>query len=101
MRATVAEEKARRQQSGEPPLDETSWVLLGPAKAYFTTTEGGAAIDEQCRVLDAAGRIVPGLYAVGQNGLGGQVLWGHGLHIAWAMTSGRLCGRALAAAEEE
>jgi fumarate reductase flavoprotein subunit len=34
-----------------------------------------------------------GLYAVGQNGLGGMVLWGHGLHIAWALASGRLGGR--------
>ena len=71
------------------------WVLLGPAKAYFTTTEGGAAIDEQLRVLDASGQPIDGLYAVGQNGLGGQILFGHGLHIAWALTSGRLVGRVL------
>jgi fumarate reductase flavoprotein subunit len=70
-------------------------VLLGPVKAYFTTTEGGAAIDEEFRVLDAEGRPIPHLYAVGQNGLGGQILWGHGLHIAWAITSGRLVGRQL------
>jgi fumarate reductase flavoprotein subunit len=72
------------------------WVLLGPVKAYFTTTEGGAAIDKSLRVLDARGQVVPGLYAVGQNGLGGMILWGHGLHIAWAITSGRLAGRAVA-----
>ncbi|MGD9858117.1 MAG: FAD-dependent oxidoreductase [Planctomycetaceae bacterium] len=71
------------------------WVLLGPVKAYFTTTEGGAAIDMQFRVLDETGLPIPGLYAVGQNGLGGQILWGHGLHIAWAITSGRLCGKLL------
>jgi fumarate reductase flavoprotein subunit len=71
------------------------WVLLGPVKAYFTTTEGGAAIDRQFRVLDVEGRPIPGLYAIGQTGLGGQVLWGHGLHIAWAMTSGRLVGKEL------
>ena len=41
------------------------------------------------------GRPIPQLYAVGQNGLGGQILWGHGLHIAWAITSGRLVGRQL------
>ena len=72
------------------------WVLLGPVKAYFTTTEGGAAIDTQFQVLDDDRNPIPGLYAVGQNGLGGQILWGHGLHIAWAITSGRLCGRVLA-----
>ena len=75
------------------PLDGAPWILLGPAKAYFTTTEGGAAIDRQFRVLDRSGEPIPGLYAVGQNGLGGMILWGHGLHIAWAITSGRLAGQ--------
>jgi fumarate reductase flavoprotein subunit len=69
------------------------WLLLGPVKAYFTTTEGGAAIDQQFRVLNGQGQPIPGLFAVGQNGLGGMILWGHGLHIAWAMTSGRLAGQ--------
>jgi succinate dehydrogenase/fumarate reductase flavoprotein subunit len=74
------------------PLVRTPWVLLGPVKAYFTTTEGGAAIDQQFRVLDLKGQPIEGLYAVGQNGLGGMILWSHGLHIAWALTSGRLAG---------
>jgi hypothetical protein len=75
------------------------WVLLGPACAYFTTTEGGAAIDQSLRVLDADGKTIAGLYAVGQNGLGGQILWGHGLHIGWALTSGRLVGKVLGGSE--
>lgn len=78
------------------PLKGRRWVLLGPVKAYFTTTEGGAAIDTSFRVLDGNSVPIPGLYAIGQNGLGGQVLWGHGLHIAWAITSGRLVGKVLA-----
>jgi fumarate reductase flavoprotein subunit len=72
------------------------WVLLGPVKAYFTTTEGGAQVNESLQVLDRHGETIPGCYAVGQNGLAGQVLWGHGLHIAWAITSGRLVGHSLA-----
>jgi fumarate reductase flavoprotein subunit len=68
-------------------------------KAYFTTTEGGAMVDRQMRVLDDQGDVIPGLFAVGQNGLSGMVLWSHGLHIAWAMTSGRLAGEALMRAE--
>lgn len=72
------------------------FVLLGPVKAYFTTTEGGAAIDQRFRVLNDQGQPIEGLYAIGQTGLGGQILWGHGLHIAWAMTSGRLVGQQLA-----
>jgi fumarate reductase flavoprotein subunit len=90
--ATVAE----YNRIAERPLERGPWVLLGPAKAYFTTTEGGAAIDNNLRVLDESGKVIPGLYAVGQNGLGGQILWGHGLHIGWAITSGRLVGKFIA-----
>ena len=81
---------------GRPLFEDGQWFLLGPAKAYFTTTEGGAAINEQFQTLDEKGLPIPGLYAIGQTGLGGQILWGHGLHIAWAMTSGRLVGKKLA-----
>jgi fumarate reductase flavoprotein subunit len=79
----------------QSPLEDEPWVLLGPVKAYFTTTEGGAVVNQQMQVLDNEGEIIPGLYAVGQNGLSGMVLWSHGLHIAWAMTSGRLAGAAV------
>ena len=56
--------------------------------------------------VEDAGRFAPlvpqslrrdvGLFAVGQNGLGEQILWGHGLHISWALTSGLLVGKTLA-----
>jgi hypothetical protein len=82
-------------RTGGRPLGGNRWVLLGPLKAYFTNTEGGVAIDRDLRVLDVSGRPIPGLYAAGQTGLGGMVLWAHGLHIAWALTSGRLVGSAL------
>lgn len=75
------------------PLSGKRWVLLGPAKAYFTTTEGGTRINRQFQVLDNQERPIPGLFAVGQVGLSGQILWGHGLHIAWALTSGYLAGK--------
>jgi fumarate reductase flavoprotein subunit len=77
-------------------LEGRRWVLLGPAKAYFTTTEGGAALNQQFQVLDGTGEPIPGLCAVGQIGLNGMILWGHGLHIAWALTSGRLAGKIMA-----
>ncbi len=105
LRTTVDEfNRSVRGESSDPfgrprishELAGNRWMLLGPVKAYFTTTEGGAAIDEQFRVLDPSGQPIAGLYAVGQIGLGGQILWGHGLHIAWAMTSGRLVGQVLA-----
>ena len=82
-------------RTGGRPLSGTRWLLLGPLKAYFTNTEGGVAIDRCLRVLDVSGQPIPGLYAAGQTGLGGMVLWAHGLHIAWALTSGRLVGSAL------
>jgi len=93
--ATGSENDPFHRTDRPAPLTGNRWVLLGPVKAYFTTTEGGAAIDTQMRVLDGDRRPVPGLYAVGQNGLGGMVLWGHGLHMAWAITSGRLVGTRL------
>ena len=68
-------------------------VAAQPDGIMFPKAEGGAAVNQRLQVLDSNGRPIPGLYAVGQNGLGGMILWGHGLHIAWAMTSGRLAGR--------
>jgi fumarate reductase flavoprotein subunit len=97
LRKTIAETNEERSSNNRKPFDNAQWTLLGPAKAYFTTTEGGAAINQQFQTLDENGNPIRGLYAVGQTGLGGQILWGHGLHIAWAMTSGRLVGRQLAA----
>lgn len=96
LRHTIAENNNERAANNLKPFDDAQWTLLGPAKAYFTTTEGGAAINKEFQTLDENGRPIPGLYAVGQTGLGGQILWGHGLHIAWAMTSGRLVGKQLA-----
>ena len=77
------------------PLEGNRWVLLGPAKAYFTSTAGGTTVNEQLQVLDQDDRPIPGLYAVGLVGVSGLVLWGHGLHIGWALTSGRLVGKAI------
>ncbi|MCP4785647.1 MAG: FAD-dependent oxidoreductase [Fuerstiella sp.] len=96
----VATAGGTRNVDGVPKMQSSlagnRWVLLGPVKSYFTTTEGGAVIDTSFRVLDRNGEIISGLYAIGQNGLGGQILWSHGLHIAWAITSGRLVGEVLA-----
>tara|TARA_B100000945_G_scaffold318117_1_gene322286 strand:+ start:3164 stop:4633 length:1470 start_codon:yes stop_codon:yes gene_type:complete len=71
------------------------WVLLGPVKSYFTTTEGSPAVNEQLQVLNQDGHVIDGLYAVGQCSLNGMILWSHGCHIAWAMTSGRLVGETI------
>jgi fumarate reductase flavoprotein subunit len=47
---TVADVNTQRADSGLPPLRHGRWVLLGPLRAYFTTTEGGAAINQQFEV---------------------------------------------------
>ena len=66
-------------------------IAMGPVQAMLTVTEGGLAVDTCCRVLSESGAPVPGLYAAGGTA-GGMPLKGHGLHIAWAMTSGRIAG---------
>ncbi len=65
---------------------------LGPVNAMLTITEGGLAVDEQHRVLRADGQPIDALYAVGGTGQAGMLLKGHGLHLVWALTSGRLAG---------
>jgi fumarate reductase flavoprotein subunit len=64
----------------------------------LTTTEGALSVDEKCQVLDSKGSVLTGLYAVGCMGQGGMLLRGHGLHLAWAFTSGRVAGNMAAQA---
>lgn len=73
---------------GDSPL-----YALGPVRSYVNLTDGGLAIDEQFRVLDRDGSPVPHLFAAGSAGQGGVMLAGHGHHLGWAFTSGRLAGR--------
>ena len=88
---------AAQDRFGRPPSGHTvsrpPYYALGPAKGWIVTTEGGVSVDERMQALDAEGSVVPGLYAAGSNGMGGLILWSHGLHIAWALTSGRQAGR--------
>lgn len=73
------------------------YVALGPLGAFVTLTDGGLTIDESCGVLDQLGAPIKGLFAAGSTGQGGLILHNHGLHIAWALTSGRIAGRNAAA----
>jgi fumarate reductase flavoprotein subunit len=76
-------------------------IAMGPVFSMLTVTEGAVAIDDRLRVLREDGSPIPGLLAVGGVGQGGMLLKGHGHHIGWAMTSGRLAGTALADARPE
>jgi hypothetical protein len=44
-------------------------------------------------VLDVFGNAIPGLYAAGNMGHNTLLFTGHGMHMAWAFTSGRLSGK--------
>ena len=73
-----------------PPM-----VAMGPVFSMLTVTEGALAVDTDLRVLRSDGSPIDGLRAVGGVGQGGMLLKGHGHHIGWAMTSGRLAGQAV------
>lgn len=69
------------------------FFALGPVKSYIIFTDGGLAVDEHLRVVDGTDHPIPGLFAAGANGQGGLLLEGHGHHLGWAFTSGRIAGR--------
>ena len=87
-----------RLRAAAEKLSGRPLFAMGPVQAMLTVTEGGLAVDGCCRVLTEDGSVVSGLYAAGSAAQGGMLLKGHGLHIAWAMTSGRIAG-AMAARE--
>ncbi len=74
-------------------LTRAPFFSLGPAKAYVVFTNGGLRVSTRLEVLRPDGSIIPGLYAAGSNGQGGQLLEGHGHHLGWAFVSGRVAGR--------
>lgn len=82
------------------PCQQPPFVALGPVRSRIVLTEGGLAVDDRCRVLGGDGRPIDGLFAAGSNGQGGLLLEGHGNHLGWAFISGRIAGRAAAAAPD-
>lgn len=73
------------------PLDKPPYYAL---KVYpgDIGTKGGLATDEAARVLDQAGKVIPGLYAIGNNAASvmGPAYPGAGSTLAPAMTFGYL-----------
>lgn len=90
----------RNLPAGATPIDKAPYCALGPAKSWIVLTDGGARINGRFQVLDRGGRAIPGLYAAGSAGQGGVLLEGHGHHLGWAFTSGRLAGRSAALGSE-
>ena len=75
------------------PIAKPPFYALGPAKSWIVFSEGGLRVDERLQVLRRDGSPIAGLFAAGSVGQGGVLLEGHGHHLAWAFTSGRLAGR--------
>jgi hypothetical protein len=90
---TIAAYNADCGERGRPMLQQPPFFALGPAKSWIVFTEGGLRVDERLQVIHAGGAPIAGLYAAGSAGQGGLLLEGHGHHLAWAFTSGRLAGR--------
>ena len=97
---TVEEYNADRSGSAaivargdRPKLVRGPYYALGPCKNYIHYTEGGLAVNGQLEVLGANDVPFSGLYAAGSVGQGGGLLKGHGHHLGWAFTSGRLAGQ--------
>jgi succinate dehydrogenase/fumarate reductase flavoprotein subunit len=74
------------------PIQQGPYYALGPVKSWIVFSEGGLKIDMQFRVLDQNNKPIAGLFAAGSAGQGGVLLDGHGHHLGWAFTSGRLAG---------
>ena len=89
---------AVKPTSGQALLDGRQVRFRSPGEAF---KRGIATVYQELS-------LIPEL-SVGENillgrlpkrrGLGGMVIWGHGLHIAWAFTSGRLAARHAATQE--
>ena len=75
------------------PILRPPFYALGPVRNYINYTDGGLAVNEHLQVLRTDGTPVKGLFAAGSNGQGGLLLKGHGHHLGWAFTSGRIAGR--------
>lgn len=66
---------------------------LGPIHSYVVYTDGGVRVTDRLEVVGRDGTPIPGLFAAGSTGQGGLLLEGHGHHLGWAFTSGRIAGR--------
>ncbi len=81
------------RQNFQTDFSNGPYYALGPVKSWIVHTEGGLRLNRNLQVLNTSGQPIPGLYGGGTNAMGGMVIFGHGLHIAWALTSGRIAGK--------
>lgn len=79
--------------NGGAALRQPPFHSLGPIRSYMVLTDGGVKVTSQLQVVIHRATVVHGLYAAGSTGQGGLLLEGHGHHLGWAFTSGRIAGR--------
>ena len=96
---SVADYNATAAGGDRRRLETPPFVALGPVQSYIMTTDGGLAVNEKLQVLGENDIPIAGLYAAGSTGQGGLLLEGHGHHLGWGFTSGRIAGRQAANAE--
>lgn len=77
----------------EGALTQGPFHALGPIHAFVVLTDGGVRVTPDLQVVVRGATPVRGLYAAGSTGQGGLLLEGHGHHLGWAFTSGRIAGR--------
>jgi len=82
-----------------PPMRRPPFYALGPIHSFVVLTDGGVKVNERLQVLIHGDRPVQRLFAAGSTGQGGVLLEGHGHHLGWAFTSGRIAARNASALE--
>lgn len=96
LQESLEQANAEAKDSGRASLSDGPFYLLGPLKSWICFTEGGLKVDKSLQVLRGDGSPIVGLFAAGSTGQGGLLLEGHGHHLGWAVTSGRIAGRSAA-----
>ncbi|TWT13579.1 FAD-dependent oxidoreductase [Reyranella sp. CPCC 100927] len=93
--AADAHRQARASGGGDlpPPLARPPFHALGPIQSFIVLTDGGVKVGDDLRVIVERDRPVDRLFAAGSTGQGGVLLEGHGHHLGWAFTSGRIAAR--------
>lgn len=95
---SVADYNSKDAKGDRHPCATPPFIALGPVCSFIMTTDGGLAVNEHLQVLGDNDFPIAGLYAAGSTGQGGLLLEGHGHHLGWGFTSGRLAGRHAASA---
>jgi succinate dehydrogenase/fumarate reductase flavoprotein subunit len=90
---TVEQYNSKTATAKRATIVEGPFYALGPVRSWVIFTDGGLAVTDRLEVEGKGGNPIPGLFAAGVAGQGGLILEGHGHHLGWVFTSGRIAGR--------